>query len=926
MNKFVSTLITLLCSISLCHAQNFDRFWAEYSNMRENNNHSGILALLDQYSNDFLRSDYCDRFVYYFLLSESQSYLQQNTLAEHSFQNSTLILQNISSQKLEELKGNDFGRVLLGRYYYFLGHKHLYVGRYQFAEEALQLCYKLLFATSNHEQLPLFRDLHLQLAQLYLRLNNIPTALRYLNDAKIGSEGNLLFDDIYCRGLILSGVIYLSQGDYLKAKMYFDEAAYTIENNHTNPTYDSFYIKTMLGSCYLKMGYPNDAKKIIMTGIDECKKLGIADTRLANLYSSLGTIHLSNSDIVSAKALFKDAYNIVRKDKTKTNHDILLEASNFAIAQFLTKDGRYRKMVTDLSQSIIDDILTQFTFLSSDERTRYWEGQVDYIEKFNAMLYLSDDQSSYDQIYNNVVFSKGLLLRTNNYISKQLWSTDNKSLQQDAQQLVMLQNKLVKEDLSQVDKQNIKDSIRIIEKRLSTNLIGYQFIDSLKNQYDYQSVRRSLDKDEAAIEFIKLPELTINADSIEEYYAAIIFKQNDKHPQIVRLCADSILKSIKAMPEVIKNSRMVENAMNEMYRQYLYGKGQYTKKRVGKKAIKFDCVGDSVFQMVWQPIEQYLDGVNRIYYSTAGQLNALSIGAIPIDSMTLSEKYSMRYVSSTSMIPQIKLQVKYSIANATLYGGINYDTDTTEMIAQSRGYNTSLNTESFKAEIDRGGERGSWNFLTGSENEVMDISAQLDSVKIEHKVFSASRANEESFKSVSGNSPALFHIATHGFFYSDAKDRGVENFLSNIKGLDNVNQAQAAMSRSGILFSGANKAWRGENIGSTEDGVLTAEEISHLDLSKTMMVILSACETGLGEDVSTEGVFGLQRAFKLAGVQTLVMSLWKVPDTETSLLMKTFYHNWLGGMEKHEAFRQAQNTVRNLNPNPYFWAGFVMLD
>lgn len=371
---------------------------------------------------------------------------------------------------------------------------------------------------------------------------------------------------------------------------------------------------------------------------------------------------------------------------------------------------------------------------------------------------------------------------------------------------------------------------------------------------------------------------------------------------------------------------MVENAINEMYRQFLYGKGNYTRKRIGKKAIKFDCIGDSIFHVVWQPLEQYLVGVDRIYYSTTGQLNALSIGAIPVDSMTLSEKYSMYYLSSTSQIPQLKVQTKNRIANATLYGGINYDTDTVEMIAQSRGYKTYNSYGSFEAEIDRGGERGSWNFLSGSESEVLDISEQLDSVKIEHKVYSASRANEESFKSVSGNSPALFHIATHGFFYSDAKDRGIEKFLSNIKGLDNVNYAQAAMSRSGILFSGANKAWHGENINSTEDGVLTAEEISHLDLGKTKMVILSACETGLGEEVSTEGVFGLQRAFKLAGVQTLIMSLWKVPDIETSLLMKTFYHNWLGGMERHEAFRQAQNIVRKLNPNPYYWAGFVMLD
>lgn len=926
MNKLVLIFIILLCSISLCQAQSSDRFWNDFLRLRESNDYSGMLTLLNLHSKDFLHSDDCGRFAYFFLLSESQSSLQQYDQAQYSFEKCTLLLQKMSSQELEKMKGNDFGRTLLGRYYYTLGTKHLYADQLQNAEEALLICYNLLFAISDHEQLPLFRDLHFQLAQLYLRLNNMPTALRYLKDSKIGSEANLLFDNVYCRGLILSGIIYLSQENYLKAKMYFDEAAYTIENSRVAQTHAVSLVNTMLGACYLKMGYPIDATRILISGIEKCKKLEIKDSRLANLYSSLGCVHLFNNDIVSAKALFKKAYDIVKKDNSKTMHGKLLEASNLAVAQFLTKDGRYKKMVIDLSQNIIDDILAQFIFLSSDERTRYWEGQINYIEKFNAMLYLSGDRTSYDQIYKNVIFSKGLLLRTNNYITKQLLSTDNKNLQQDAQRLMVLQSRLVNDDMNQEYKQVVKDSIRIIEKKLSINLISYQSIDSLKSLYDYQTIHRYLDKNEAAIEFIKLPELTINADSIKEYYAAIIIKHNSGHPQIVRLCADSVLRSIKEMPETIKNSRMMEDAMNELYRQYLYGKGHYVKKRVGKKALKFDCIGDSVFHMIWQPIEQYLNGINKIYYSTAGQLNTLSIGAIPVDSMTLSEKYLMYYVSSTSQIPQIKNQIDTSIANATLYGGINYDTDTAEMITQSRGYDTTHSNNSSETNLGRGGERGLWNFLTGSESEVLDISAQLDSVRIQHKVYSASRANEESFKSVSGNSPDLFHIATHGFFYSNAKDRGIESFLSNIKGLENVNYAQAAMSRSGILFSGANKAWHGEKNNSMEDGILTAEEISHLDLSKTKMVILSACETGLGVDVPAEGVFGLQRAFKLAGVQTLVMSLWKVPDTETSLLMRTFYHNWLRGMDRHEAFRHAQNTVRNLNPNPYFWAGFVMLD
>lgn len=130
------------------------------------------------------------------------------------------------------------------------------------------------------------------------------------------------------------------------------------------------------------------------------------------------------------------------------------------------------------------------------------------------------------------------------------------------------------------------------------------------------------------------------------------------------------------------------------------------------------------------------------------------------------------------------------------------------------------------------------------------------------------------------------------------------------------------MNRTGLLFAGANRAWTGRDIiDGIEDGILTANEISNLNLSSTDLVVLSACETGLGENLASEGVFGLQRAFKLAGVKTIIMSLWKVPDAETSQLMKLFYDNWLNGMEIHEAFRKAQLAIKAEKPNPYFGPG-----
>ena len=137
------------------------------------------------------------------------------------------------------------------------------------------------------------------------------------------------------------------------------------------------------------------------------------------------------------------------------------------------------------------------------------------------------------------------------------------------------------------------------------------------------------------------------------------------------------------------------------------------------------------------------------------------------------------------------------------------------------------------------------------------------------------------------------------------------------------------LDRCGLLFAGANTAWSGRSADlpvGVQNGILTAREITLMDLRDADLVVLSACETGAG-DITGEGVFGLQRAFKQAGVKTIIMSLWKVSDPATQMFMSEFYANWLDRKQsKREAFRNAQNAVRAHYTEPYYWAGFVMLD
>jgi CHAT domain-containing protein len=207
---------------------------------------------------------------------------------------------------------------------------------------------------------------------------------------------------------------------------------------------------------------------------------------------------------------------------------------------------------------------------------------------------------------------------------------------------------------------------------------------------------------------------------------------------------------------------------------------------------------------------------------------------------------------------------------------------------------------------------------------VENIHTTLQASNCRTTLLTGREANEESFTSLSSKPNNIIHLATHGFFWHEdvAKEKDV------FKQYDSQNNIDP-LSRCGLLFAGANMAYTGnanQLPEGVQDGILTAREISMMDFSLCDLVVLSACETGVGE-YSTDGTFGLQRAFKQAGVQSIIMTLWPVNDSAAQLMMTEFYNNWIGKHQsKREAFRNAQNTVRSQYEEPEYWAGFIMLD
>ena len=206
--------------------------------------------------------------------------------------------------------------------------------------------------------------------------------------------------------------------------------------------------------------------------------------------------------------------------------------------------------------------------------------------------------------------------------------------------------------------------------------------------------------------------------------------------------------------------------------------------------------------------------------------------------------------------------------------------------------------------------------LVFSKDEIDSIKNIAGSSAIVSFSRTWSAATESSFRIRSGQKDNVLHISTHGFFEEDDTHRKDYNPMYN----------------SGLFFAGADSTWNKiDTVFNTEsmidDGILRASEIQYLDFSDCSLAVLSACKTGLGHSSNTEGVYGLQRAFKLAGVNKILMSLWNVDDYYTAKFMQRFYLHYLTeGLSEEEALREAQNDIRKENPSPKYWGAFVLLD
>ena len=337
------------------------------------------------------------------------------------------------------------------------------------------------------------------------------------------------------------------------------------------------------------------------------------------------------------------------------------------------------------------------------------------------------------------------------------------------------------------------------------------------------------------------------------------------------------------------------------------------------------------YEAFWKPLEGTLAGANRIYLSPDGVLNQISWAVVAAkDGRLLLETYDLRTVSSTKNI--LRRKRRPATNSAVLIGHPRFDLGEARQRAVAKALQKTEEPKLLLASISsrlrsREQRGGKLEPLPNIKVEVQAIHSLLKKQGWRVEVYTEEKALEEAVKRI--RQPRVLHAATHGFFLPDQK-RQKRRLRSS--GPQRPSGMENPMLRSGLYFAGANRVLSGRAPpAELEDGVLTAYEATGLNLHGTELVVLSACETGLGQVRNGEGVFGLRRALQVAGAEAVLMSLWSVPDRETQELMTLFYSKWLADQNKHEAFREAQLELRTKvreryeEDLPFYWGAFVLV-
>lgn len=776
------------------------------------------------------------------------------------------------------------------------------------AEKVLLDSYENLIKNNPNQQITSILDLKMKfvktLSSIYILLGDKVKGEKYNRlalefnslDAMITNDFSIQFQ---------TANILFSNGYYLEASNSFKDIIDQIQKSGLPKGVE--YLQSQLLLVKLS-GYPNvpkfsfdESKKILNEAWELSSKLfGNISEENAEVLATFGWFsYFDLLDNKSAITNYKQAIEIMNRipDEFRNNLALMNYYNSLADAYEANKDLKlaYTSLINSnlLRYKILNK---QLPFISESEREKFVLGNQLEASKLRAFIWRNNtnlDPYKYiaDLLINDEYYG-GLTLNYNSKIRKLLDSYPEATI---SKYLSLLEFDMNESDFSKTSDNELTSIEKQNEKRNLTKVITEK-LSEFKIQNTYSKIDSKTNFDGAIVIFQRFKDdKKVNVF----LYSCLIFSKDRTLLQYLPLFEESLIDSI--LTNSTKTGLDIENSTNDFY------------------SLKAKSQLKAYFSKIFAAISRF----NNIVIIPAGKLNFINFGAFEYeDGRRLNSIHDISYYNSLSeFIEDDKIDTDFRFDAVDIFSGLNYNIKSSRSDFKnnlSSSYHISLKQfNDFSTKLRS--FNNSWGYLPGSKKEGNSIKSIFESYnkrQIKVQMFENGEGDESIFRKLVTNNrePKILHLSTHGFFFEKLINNKSTTYISN------------PSLRSGLILSGGNIGWKNFDINKLyDDGVLTSYEISKLKFNNIKLVVLSACDTGLGDVQSDEGVFGLQRAFKIAGAEKIIMSLWKVPDLQTTELMSFFYLNLKDGQTIKNSLKNAQIKM-SLKYPPFYWAAFKLLN
>lgn len=627
------------------------------------------------------------------------------------------------------------------------------------------------------------------------------------------------------------------------------------------------------------------AKKALTDAIPKVKvKLGMRHPLYSKMIKLLGITKWMTGDLEGAYELFQENLEIIRVLYGEKNIQYASAKHNVA---GLMKDLKYFDMADEAYAEAFDIYFYQlenyFPYFSEAEKTNFYRMMKERFDMFNsyALSRQLDNPKILNQMYNYHIKTKGILLDYSKNIANLIEKSGNNELLNTYKDFIIRKEQLSEffnksqQELAMlgIDLEQFENKTNQIERDISLEIS--KISGKSNSNLDWKAIQSKLKSNEAAVEIIRFNFYTKSRSDSTLYAVLILTAETTEFPELL----------------ILDNASELDGVYLKRY----------------KKTIKAKFPDNKSYLAYWDEIDRELGDKEIIYLSGDGVFNLINIGSLrkPDGTFVLDTRTIVNLNNTKEMLASNQTQA--SSNQSLLFGSPAY-----ELSNSNEVYKKSNSAEKDNQILISP--------LPGTAIEIEKISNILKEKNNKFEVYTEDNASELNFRKA--DSPRILHIATHGYFLTDVSEVDGESVF----GIDVEKAVQNPLLRSGLLFSGASNFLNYDaSKASGDNGILTAYEVMNMDLRGTELVVMSACETGLGEVMNGEGVYGLQRAFQVAGAKSIIMSLWTVDDKTTQELMVEFYTRYLGGMEKIQAFKEARLEIKNRYEDPYYWGAFKLL-